>query len=44
MRAIKSKGTKLEEKVILSLWKKGVRYRKNVQELYGKPDIAIKNI
>lgn len=42
MRAIKSKGTKLEEKVTKGLWSKGFRFRKNVKDLYGKPDLAIK--
>lgn len=42
MSAIKSKGTKLEERVLKALWNKGIRYRKNVRDLYGNPDIAIK--
>lgn len=42
MRAIKARRTKLEEKVTRELWKRGLRFRKNVNDLMGKPDIAIK--
>lgn len=42
MRAVKSKETKLESIFRKALWQKGVRYRKNVNNLFGKPDIAIK--
>jgi DNA mismatch endonuclease (patch repair protein) len=42
MRKIKSKNTKLENKIISDLWKKGYRFRRNVTSLYGKPDIAVK--
>lgn len=42
MQAIKSKNTKLENLIIKELWKKGYRFRRNVQNLKGKPDIAIK--
>jgi len=42
MQKIKSKNTKLENKIISDLWKKGYRFRRNVTSLYGKPDIAIK--
>lgn len=41
MQSIKSR-SKLEEKVTKALWKKGIRFRKNVKTLPGKPDIAIK--
>lgn len=41
MQAIKSQ-SKLENKVTKALWHKGIRFRKNVSGLYGKPDIAIK--
>lgn len=41
MQAIKSQ-SELENSVTKSLWKKGIRFRKNVKNLYGKPDIAIK--
>mgnify|MGYP003811418177 CR=1 FL=1 len=42
MSAVKSKKTKLEEKVSKELWKRGLRFRKNVNNLYGTPDIAVK--
>lgn len=42
MRAIRSTSTKLETEICRQLWKKGIRFRKNVKNLYGKPDIAIK--
>ncbi|MCM3799363.1 very short patch repair endonuclease [Caldifermentibacillus hisashii] len=41
MKAVKSKNTKLEERVTTELWKKGFRYRKNNKKLFGKPDISI---
>nr|WP_318539775.1 very short patch repair endonuclease [Terribacillus saccharophilus] len=41
MQAIKSQ-SQLENLVTKSLWNKGVRFRKNVKNLCGKPDIAIK--
>lgn len=42
MKAIKSTHTKFEDKVCKALWNKGLRFRKNVKTLPGKPDIAIK--
>ena len=41
MQHIRSKDTKAEILLRKSLWKKGVRYRKNYVRLPGKPDIAI---
>ncbi|MEW4264488.1 very short patch repair endonuclease [Priestia megaterium] len=41
MRAIKSI-SKLEGIVTRELWSRGVKFRKNVKDLKGKPDIAIK--
>ncbi|PKJ59144.1 MULTISPECIES: very short patch repair endonuclease [Bacillus] len=41
MQAVKSV-SKLENKVASELWKRGLRFRRNVKTLYGKPDIAIK--
>ena len=41
MKAVKSKGTKLEERVNKELWNRGFRFRKNNGKLYGKPDISI---
>ncbi|MBT2574907.1 very short patch repair endonuclease [Bacillus sp. ISL-51] len=42
MRAVKSKNTKIEQRVCKEIWKKGIRFRKNVKDLKGKPDISIK--
>ncbi len=42
MSAIKSTHTKMEDKVCYALWNRGLRFRKNVNTLPGKPDIAIK--
>lgn len=42
MRAIQCKDTKIEVLVCKALWNNGIRYRKNVKNLPGKPDIAIK--
>lgn len=42
MRAIKSKGTKIEELLGKALWAKGLRYRKNNNDVFGKPDFTFK--
>jgi DNA mismatch endonuclease, patch repair protein len=42
MKAIRSTKTTIEERVSKALWSKGIRFRKNVKSLKGKPDIAIK--
>lgn len=42
MQAIKAEHTKLEDGVIKELWKRGIRFQRNVKDLFGKPDIAIK--
>lgn len=42
MQAIRSSHTKLENDTIKELWKRGFRFRRNVEGLVGKPDIAIK--
>lgn len=42
MQAIKARDTQLENKIITGLWRKGLRFRRNVNHLKGKPDIAIK--
>ena len=42
MQAVKGKETKLENLVTKELWKKGFRFRRNLNDLPGKPDIAIK--
>lgn len=41
MKSIKSK-SKLEDKVCKELWKRGIRYRRNVRSLFGQPDLSIK--
>ncbi|MEA5049893.1 MAG: very short patch repair endonuclease [Oscillospiraceae bacterium] len=41
MQAIKCKDTKIEVLLRKELWSRGIRYRKNVSSILGKPDIAI---
>ena len=41
MRHIKSKDTSIEVKLRKELWNRGYRYRKNVSNLPGKPDIVL---
>lgn len=41
MRAIKSKNTSIEVQVRKMLWHAGYRYRVNVKDLPGKPDIYL---
>ena len=40
MRAVKCKGSKIEVMLMKELWSRGLRYRKNVKTVFGKPDIA----
>ena len=40
MKAVKSKGSKIETMLMKELWSRGLRYRKNVPHIFGKPDIA----
>lgn len=42
MRRIKSKETTIEIILRKELWKRGLRYRKNAKDVYGKPDIVFK--
>lgn len=42
MRRIKSKDTSIEIKLRKELWKRGYRYRRNCQDIHGKPDICFK--
>lgn len=42
MKAIKSSHTKMEDQICRALWTMGLRFRRNVKGLPGKPDIAIK--
>lgn len=41
MKAVKSKGSKIETTLAKEMWKNGIRYRKNYSKLVGKPDFAI---
>ena len=40
MQAVKSKDTAIELLLRKELWSRGIRYRKNVKSIVGKPDIA----
>lgn len=40
MQAIKNKDSKIELLLRKELWHRGLRYRKNVSWIYGKPDIV----
>ena len=40
MRQVKNKGSSIEIRMCKNLWNRGLRYRKNVKNIYGKPDIA----
>ena len=40
MRQVKNKDSKIEVMLRKELWARGLRYRKNVNSIYGKPDIA----
>jgi DNA mismatch endonuclease, patch repair protein len=44
MQAIKSKNTKAEILLAKSLWRKGYRYRKNNNAVFGKPDLTFKKL
>ena len=44
MRAIKSKGSKIEELLGNALWAKGYRYRKNNKDVFGKPDFTFEKL
>lgn len=44
MKAIKSKGTKIEETLGKALWSKRLRYRKNDQGVFGRPDFIFKKL
>lgn len=43
MKSIKGKGTRIETDLAKSLWKSGIRYRKNNPKVFGKPDLTLKN-
>ena len=40
MQAVKSKDSKIELLLRQELWSRGLRYRKNVNSVYGHPDIV----
>lgn len=40
MQAVKNKDSKIEIALRKELWARGLRYRKNVKNVFGKPDIA----
>ena len=40
MRAVKNKDSQIELLLRKELWNRGLHYRKNVNRIYGKPDIA----
>lgn len=40
MRRVKNKDSAIEIALRKELWSRGLRYRKNVKTIYGKPDIA----
>ena len=40
MRQVKNKDSAIELALRKELWNRGLRYRKNVKTIYGKPDIA----
>ena len=40
MQQVKCKGSKIEVMLMKELWSRGLRYRKNVKTVCGKPDIA----
>ncbi len=43
MQRIRSKDTKPEIRFCKALWARGIRYRKNVKDVIGKPDVCIKS-
>ena len=40
MQQVKNKNSKIEVLLRKELWNRGLRYRKNVNRIYGKPDIV----
>lgn len=42
MKRVKSKDSKIEIALRKELWKRGLRYQKNVTSIFGKPDIVFK--
>jgi DNA mismatch endonuclease Vsr len=42
MKAVKSKGSKIETLLAKAMWGKGYRYRKNDKSIFGNPDFTFK--
>ena len=42
MQAVKNKGSEIERILSKALWNRGLRFRKNVTSVTGKPDFALK--
>jgi len=40
MKAVKNKGSQIEMALCRELWSRGIRYRKNCKQIFGKPDVA----
>lgn len=40
MKQVKNKDSKIEILLRKELWNRGLRYRKNVKKILGKPDLA----
>ena len=40
MQAVKNSGSKIETMLQKELWHRGLHYRKNAKQVFGKPDIA----
>ena len=44
MKAVKSKGSKIEKLLAKELWGRGLRYRKNDKTIFGTPDFVFKGL
>lgn len=42
MRQVRDKNSKIEIALRKELWSRGLRYQKNVSEIFGKPDLVFK--
>ncbi len=40
MKRVKNKDSEIEVTLRKELWRRGIRYRKNVSKVFGKPDLA----
>jgi DNA mismatch endonuclease (patch repair protein) len=43
MKQIKCKDSEIEKTLRKELWSRGIRYRKNAKDVYGKPDLVFKS-